>query len=243
MEAKKTRKIMITLMVIVMLIFAAVLFLNNHLDYKQKKEQNLLEINEADFNVGQQQSFLSAKTPVLDKNDFYSGDQEAKLKIFIYEDYADIFSAKLNNALVQARNDFGNNLMFVYRPYNIKHDNISLQAAIAVSCAADQGKGESWREKILNSAATDILSPDGWQEWINELNLNKQDFEDCLTNSSKKERIEGLMAQASTYSVYGSPTIFVGGEMIVGARPYQTFIDSNNDEIEGLKQVIERQLK
>ena len=243
MEAKKTKKIMIALMVIVVLIFAAVLFLNNHLDSKQEDRQGTLEINETTLNGGQQQSFLSSEQPVLSDDDFYSGKAEGTLKIFVYEDYVDVFSAELNNSLKQARNDFTDNLVFIYRPYNINHDNTSLQAAIAVSCAADQGKGEVWREKTLTATAANALSLDNWQAWSDELNLNNEDFKTCLTNQQKKERIEGLMAQASTYSVHGSPTIFVGDDMIVGARPYQTFIDSNGDEIEGLKQVIERQLK
>ncbi|MBN2885031.1 thioredoxin domain-containing protein [Patescibacteria group bacterium] len=243
MEVKKTRKIMIALMVIAVLIFAAVLFLNNHLDSKQDNRQTEQEINETNLNVGKQQSFLSSAAPVLNDDDFYSGDREAKLKIFVYEDYADIFSAELDSTLTQARTDFGDDLVFVYRPYNINHDNISSQTAIAISCAADQGRGEVWREKTLAATADNVLTIDDWQAWSDELDLNDKDFKDCLTNSSKKERIEELMKQASTYSVYGSPAIFVGDEMIVGARPYQTFIDSNGDEIEGLKQVIERQLK
>ena len=243
MEAKKTKKIMIALMVIAVLIFAAVLFLNNHLDAKRKNKQNISEIKETVINEGQQQSFLSSEIPVLNDDDFYSGNKEAKLKIFVYEDYTDVFSAELNKSLNQARNDFGNDLFFIYRPYNINHDNVSLRAAIAVSCAADQGKGQAWRNKTLAATAADILSLDSWQAWSDELNLNNEDFKNCLTNQQKKERIEELMTQASTYSVHGSPTLFVGNDMIVGARPYQTFTDSNGDEIEGLKQVIERQLK
>lgn len=243
MEAKKTKKIMIALMVIVVLIFVAVLFLNDHLDAKQKNRGDKLEINESTLNSGQQQSFLSAKEPVLSEDDFYSGKTGAKLKIFVYEDYTDIFSAELDKSLLRASADFGNNIVFIYRPYNIKHDDMSLRAAVAVSCAADQNKGELWREKMLAAAVANTMSTDNWSVWSDELNLDAEDFQACLTNLEKKERIEGLMTQANTYSVYGSPTIFVGDEMIVGARPYQTFIDSNGDEIEGLKQVIERQLK
>ena len=52
-----------------------------------------------------------------------------------------------------------------------------------------------------------------------------------------------MFLAAANFSVYGAPTVFIGEEMIVGARPYSNFTDSNGDEIEGLKQVIARQLK
>lgn len=243
MEAKKTKKVMMMLMSVAILIFAAVLYLNNHLDSKKQNEHTDLPQDESSLMSGVKQSYLSSNNPVLEEGDFYVGKKEADLKIFVYEDYTDVFSAELNKSLAQAKDDFGDNILFIYRPFNIKHDNTAVNAAIALSCAADQNKGEIWREQYFSELINNNLTIDNFDVWVDELKLNKDDFQVCLTNQSKQERIEKLMSQAASYSVYGAPTLFVDEEMIVGARPYQAFTDSNGDEIEGLKQVIERQLK
>jgi len=234
---------MMMLMTVAVLIFAAVLYLNNHLDSKQKNSQANLPKDELVLIAGAKQSYLSSNGPILSEDDIYVGRKGADLKIFVYEDYTDVFSAELDKSLVQAKEDFGNDVLFVYRPFNIKHDGAAVKAALALGCAYEQNKGDVWRERYFKALVNNNLPIDNFDNWVDGLKLNKDNFQACLINQSKKERIEEIMLQAASYSVYGAPTIFVGDEMIVGARPYQTFTDSNGDKIEGLKQVIERQLK
>jgi protein-disulfide isomerase len=243
MEAKKTKKVMIILMVVAVLIFIAVLFLNNNLE--SRKKNNLANSQKDEFALvsGVKQSYINLNNPALEEDDFYVGRKNAALKIFVYEDYTDIFSAELNQSLNKAKADFANDILFIYRPFNIKNDGATINTALALACAVDQDKGDVWRDKDFKAVGDNILPIDNFDIWLDELKLNKDVFQDCLANQSKKERLEESMLQMDSYSVYGAPTMFVGNEMIVGARPYQTFTDSNGDKIEGLKQVIERQLK
>lgn len=239
MEAKKSRKFIMMLITVAILIFVAVLYLNNHLDSKQKNNQAKIEKDELVLIAGAKQSYISSNKPVLSEDDIYTGKKDADLKIFVYEDYGDIFSAELDKSLIKVREDFGDDVLIIYRPFNIKHDTVSVNNALALNCANEQGKAESWRQYNFKAILNNNISV----EDIDNLKLNKNDFKDCLSDQSRKERVKEIMSQAISYSVYGAPTIFVGDEMIVGARPYLAFTDSNGDEIEGLKQVIERQLK
>lgn len=239
MEAKKTVKIVLILIIAAVAIFSLILFLNNHIESKEQA----VAPKEDDISLsGNPQSYVAANMPVATDDDFISG-KNGSLPVIVYEDYSDIFSADFAASLEQASLDFGNKLQVIYRPFNFGHTDLAANAAIAVRCAVDQGRGELFRNKVFQAVRANKLNGENLVSLAEELGLKIDDFKGCLTNPEKKERMEKLSAQASDFSVYGAPTVFVGEEMIVGARPYNSFTDSNGDEIEGLKQVIERQLK
>ncbi len=242
MEAKKTMKIILTLAALAIIVFLSVIFLNSHIEYKEQNQENL-ETAQPLSDLENHQSYAVANLPVIGAEDWGQKGSDEALAVIVYEDYADIFSADFVASLASAQADFGDRLHVVFRPLNINNSNLSRQAALAVLCAADGGQGEAMRARIFNATKNNQFNPEDLSAWAKELGLVDNDFQACLTNSKKKERIDTISAQAENFSVYGAPTTFVGDEMIVGARPYESFTDSNGDEIEGLKQVIERQLK
>lgn len=242
MEAKKTMKIILTLAALAIIVFLSVIFLNSHIEYKEQNQESPETVPPIS-DLDNHQSYAVANLPVIGTEDWGRQGGDQALAVIVYEDYADIFSADFAASLASAQADFGDRLHVVYRPFNINNSNLSRQAALAVLCAADGGQGEAMRTRIFSATENNQFNPEDLVLWAKELGLADNDFQVCLTNSEKKERIEAISAQAENFSVYGAPTTFVGDEMIVGARPYDGFTDSNGDEIEGLKQVIERQLK
>lgn len=245
METKKAIKNILILVVVVVAIFFLILFLNGHIESKEGARinyENEVNLDEDLLITGGQQSYSAIKQPVINEDDFVSG-QGGALDLIVYEDYTDVFSANFNTSLELAKQNFPNRLRIIYRPFSTANTEASWQAAVALSCAVDSNQGEAFRQKMLAVVVASKFGQEDLITWAEELGLNKEDFQNCLTNSKKKGRIETMMSQAKDFSVYGAPTVFVGDEMLIGARPYETFTDSNGDEIEGLKQVIERQLK
>jgi hypothetical protein len=49
-------------------------------------------------------------------------------------------------------------LKIAYRPFNASHSEASLQAALALSCAADSNQGESFRNKIFTAVSAKQFS-------------------------------------------------------------------------------------
>jgi len=48
---------------------------------------------------------------------------------------------------------------------------------------------------------------------------------------------------AKQFSVYGAPTIFIGNDLIIGARPYEDYLDETGAKIAGLKTLVAEKLK
>lgn len=187
------------------------------------------------------QSYAVSASPVLRDTDKIFGSVDAPLKVFVYEDYTNIFSASLADTLDRIKAEAGDQLAIIIRFY-FKDTPLALKAAAAVDCAGEQGKWVQMRALLFARAKNhQSLTPD-FSDYIKQLDLNGQNFSACLTNTEKSGKIEKSAAEAETYKVQGTPTIFVGDEMIIGARPYDNFVDSNGDSIEGLKAVIDKKL-
>jgi len=243
MEAKKTVKFISILAVAAVVIFSLVIYFNNRIESREKNAPESVAEVKMIPNLENQQSFMAANMPLIEDGDFASTHYDNVLNVIVYEDYADLFSAEFAASLAQAQTDFSGKINIAYRPFNVSNSDLSRQAALAVRCAADVNQGEQFRTKVFASVRENKFSTDSLLVFADELGVNKDEFQTCLTNIEKKEKIEQQIVSADNFSVYGAPTVFVGDEMVVGARPYETFTDSNGDEIEGLKQVIERQLK
>jgi len=218
--------------------------------FKQDEKKPLNQSGADIFPVNQtadakQQSYLVEKGPSLRENDQVIGNREAALKIFVYEDYNDVFSAESAKNINSLINKNGSKLAFVFRPY-VGSESKSVQATFALDCAAKNDKWEAMRMAIFNGLEKAPENVEAGQElfyYADSIGLNKDEFISCLTNAQKSGRIEELQAEINDYKIQGSPTLFINEEIILGARPLKDYVDSNGDTIEGLETVIERLLK
>lgn len=229
MEAKKTMKIIFILAVVAILFFLGILLLNTHIENKTEKANG----NSSD-------NYAAHNTIDISSSDLQEGD--GNVSLVVYEDYSDAFSADFAKTLEQAKADFPGKLKIAYRFYNASNSNASDQLALALLCANEQKLGLNMRQELFKQVGAMNASGDVIQNAIANIDVNQDEFNSCFNNLDKKEEVKDMNMVAGELSVYGAPTAFIGEETIVGAKPYENFTDSNGDEIEGLKQIIERQL-
>jgi len=178
----------------------------------------------------------------IKEGDLIIGSDKADLKIFVYEDYSSHLSATLADTLNQLNQENKGRLAIVARPFILSGSSLSQEAALAYACALEENKGEEMRAKLFTLAKENNFSALAVLEEARNLKINEEKFQACLTNQEKLLKLEEGMIEARANLVLGAPTMFVGDEMILGARPYSDFVDSNGDAIEGLKTVVDRKL-
>jgi len=231
---KKTIKYFLIALVIILLIILLVIFSSG------PQSASLPQTNQLSTEA-QVQSYAPEKVPSWEKDDFIFGSVDAPLKIFVYEDYSNIYSAQLADTLEKIRQEAGDKVAIIVRPYMIGDSVLSQNSALAMICAGEN-KWTKMRALLFSQIKNKQLVSKDFSLEIDQLKLNEKDFQACLTNLEKSERIEQVKKTAQQYGVLGAPTIFIGDEMILGARPYEDYIDSNGDTIEGLKTVVDRKL-
>ncbi len=210
---------------------------------RKQESQVSLEIASSPMAEAKAQSYAAKLAPEAEDEDLTFGSAKAPLLAFVYEDYSSPYSAALADTLERLRQESDGRLGIIIRPFILDTEPLSQPAALSVWCAAEQGKWKEMRAFLFSQAKTEQLQEDSLAIGAGEIGLDQTAFSACLTNSQKSERIEGMVAQAGSYGVLGAPTMFLGQEMILGARPYDDFVDSNGDTIEGLGSLVKRKLE
>jgi len=188
-------------------------------------------------------SFAPTNSPTISADEKIVGSISAPVKILVYEDYSNSFSADAADSIKKLETDFGDKLVIAFRPYAVREKPASIEAAMAVECAASQGKWPEMREAIFKDVRNSSLNTDQIKTDATTIGLDQDKFSKCLTDIEK----QGIMLQVATdakqFSVYGAPTIFVNNELVVGARPYEDYLDESGAKVEGLKSLVARQIK
>lgn len=234
-ELKKSKTILWTITLVVTLALVALII------FKEQKTKVIIE-QESPLS-GRAASFIADIPPVLLGDDYVLGSTKAPIKILVYEDYASQFSADNADNLDRVRAEFGRSVAVIVRPFAVRGNIDSLIAATAVRCAGEQGKWEEMRTKIFGFLREDKTTEQSLIDAAQELKLNQEDFVSCLTDTEKQGIILQETTDAKANSVYGAPTLFINDDIIVGARPYEDYTDSEGKEIEGLKTIVSQYLQ
>lgn len=189
------------------------------------------------------ESFKPASQPTISTDEKVIGSTGAAVKMVVYEDYSNIFSADNSANIKQLEEDFGSKIVVAVRPYATREKPLSLEAAMAVECAAEQDKWSEMRDGIFRAVKSDSLNSDGIIGWAKQINLDEEKFNQCLTDVKKQGIMLQVAVDAQQFSVYGAPTIFINNELIVGARPYEDYVSEDGEKIAGLKSLISQYLK
>jgi protein-disulfide isomerase/uncharacterized protein YneF (UPF0154 family) len=169
------------------------------------------------------------RTEVSPDDDPYLGSDDAKVTIIEFSDYACPYCAKFEiQILPKILEKYGDKIKFVYRDFPLPfHGNKSILAAKAANCAGDQGKYWDMHD-ILFKRQTEWAELDGALEqrlyaYAEELNLNMNEFEACMESEKYDKEIRKDYIDGEKAGVTGTPTVFINGIKIVGARPVEEY--------------------
>jgi len=248
------KKLLATIMVSVILVLVIIFFfmfvikkpvskslINENLSIGSDKNVSMSEIDRAVLAAPS-----SNELPPIGDADNVVGDLSAKVRLIVYENANDIYCAQLNRTLKEIKNVYGADVVFVFRPFIFSGDENSMIAAVAQSCAGEQGKFAEMRDLIIahtESGLSNILDAKGLTDFANSLGLNKNKFASCLTNTKYQTAINAAMEKVKNSMVFGTPTTFINGELVVGARAFEDGSDSNGNKLEGLNNIVARHLQ
>jgi protein-disulfide isomerase len=97
----------------------------------------------------------------------------------------------------------------------------SLPAARAARCAGDQGRFWEYHRNLL-SAPGDMSDPDLARRAA-AVGLDPARFASCLSSGTHDQAIQTAVDAGHELGITGTPTFFVNGRRLVGARPMEDF--------------------
>lgn len=160
------------------------------------------------------------------------GPANAPITIIEFSDYQCPFCRRWHDEVYQSLlNAYPGQIRLVYRhfPLTSIHPD-AFPAAEAVMCAGEQDAYWPFHEKLFSS---DALGTAVYTQYAQELGLDMDTFQSCLTEGRFKEAVQSDLDFAVNLGVRSTPTFFINGLAIVGAQPLNIFQQVIDKELAG----------
>jgi protein-disulfide isomerase len=155
----------------------------------------------------------------LRPDDPAKGNAKAPVTLVLFSDFECPFCGRIEPTLTKVRQEYGDKVRIVWKHQPLPFHQQAIPAAEAAEAAREQGKFWEMHEKIF--ANQQGLSPERYGQLAKELGLDLAKFEAARKSGRGTKRIQEDQAVAQRNGVDGTPTLFVNGEKIVGAVPYE----------------------
>jgi len=162
---------------------------------------------------------LIAATPRADAPSL--GAANARVTVEVWSDFQCPFCAKGADILDGLRKKYGEQVRIVFRHQPLPAHAHARLAAIATMAAHEQGKFWEMHDVLFeNQRALDRESLEGY---ATKLGLDLVRFRKALDGSTWANYVDAEVVEAQRRGIAGTPSFFINGKAIMGARPMEDF--------------------
>lgn len=185
--------------------------------FEEKDSQFILRTQDIGIPVGKY-----VELPKINDNDAVSGsNKDAKVKVIIFSDfqcpYCKLFHTVLRDAMKNYKDS--NDIYFDYKFLPLDTHAQANDAALAASCALEQGKFWEYADKLYSdqvgwSNKNDLAKFKGYAK---NLGLKQDQFNQCLDSKKYQDKINADVDEANNFAISGTPSVFVNNQVQSGA--------------------------
>jgi protein-disulfide isomerase len=149
------------------------------------------------------------------------GAADAPIVMVLFSDYQCPYCKRAETTVDQVLAEYGDKIRLVFRDYPLAFHDRAVPAAIAARCAGAQERYWEYHDNLIKINGN--LSDEDLTKRAQDLQLDMEAFTACYDNSEPEAAVQASIQDASALGVTGTPTFFINGRMLVGAKPYQEF--------------------
>lgn len=161
-----------------------------------------------------------------DSPDPNDNNQEETGDVLVIEEYSEFACPFCGRFAIQTHDrileNYDGRVEFEFKHF-IVHPQSAQKPAEGYECAKDQGKADEYYMAVFENQQD--ISVDGLRRRAEEIGLDVAAFTACLESGEKANIVQEHTAEGRSKGVGGTPTFFIGDEKIVGAQPYDTFVE------------------
>jgi protein-disulfide isomerase len=160
------------------------------------------------------------------------GPANAKVTIVEFSDFQCPFCEMFYSDTYQLiRKQYGDKVRFVYRQFPISSLHpYALGAALASECALEQGKFWEYHDALFSNQSN--LTKEALLKYADQAKVpDTKQFASCLDSQKYLSKIQADLQEGAGYSVQGTPTFFINGNILVGAQPFANFAAAIDSEL------------
>jgi protein-disulfide isomerase len=163
-------------------------------------------------------------------DDAFKGPEGAPVTIIEFSDYQCPYCSRAEATVEAVLKKYGDSVRVVYRDYPLGFHKNAQGAAEAAECAEEQGKFWEMHEAMFANQAK--LATAQLVETAGSLGLEVEPFKECLESGKYSAEVRKDFADGQKYGVTGTPTFFINGIMMVGAKGVDAFSRIIEEELE-----------
>ncbi|MFA5644191.1 MAG: thioredoxin domain-containing protein [Patescibacteria group bacterium] len=151
--------------------------------------------------------------------DPFLGPDDAKVKIFIFSDFACPFCLEQENIIKKVYDNFKEDVRIIWKDYPEWYSlgSFSYQAAKAGRCAQEQGKFWDYNSLLYQSEADFAELKEGlFLNLAEKLKLNIDNFKKCLASDKADQLILQNISEAEDLGIVGVPYIYINDLDVLG---------------------------
>lgn len=158
------------------------------------------------------------------------GPKDAKVTIIEAGCFVCPYTKQAVPVVKQIISHYGDKIRFVYKDFPVSSAHPGAQeAAEASHCAHEQGKYWEYHDLLFeNQGKTGFEELVGFAE---NLDLDTEQFSECLASHKYKSKVDSDFREAFEIGVYGTPTFFINGQVVVGPKTFNEFRQIIDNEL------------
>ena len=149
------------------------------------------------------------------------GPAKAAVTIIEFSEFQCPYCSKVGPTLKQVEAEFKGKVRIAFKHLPLPFHNNAQIAAEAAMAAHEQGKFWEMHDKLF--ANQQALERPALEKYAQELGLNMTKFRATLDSGKYKAHVQRDAAQAASVGATGTPTFFLNGKKLVGAKPFEEF--------------------
>ncbi|HKQ98671.1 MAG TPA: thioredoxin domain-containing protein [Candidatus Polarisedimenticolia bacterium] len=157
------------------------------------------------------------------------GPASAPVTIVEFSDFQCPYCSRAETVVDEVMKKYEGKIRLVYRDYPLSFHPNAETAAMASECADEQGKYWEMHKAMFGNqsklAAADLVETAG------NVGMDKDKFKGCLDSGKFRTEVQKDFQDGQKAGVSGTPTFFINGVMIVGARDVNSFSEIIDREL------------
>ncbi|MBI4700336.1 MAG: thioredoxin domain-containing protein [Deltaproteobacteria bacterium] len=169
------------------------------------------------------------------------GSPAAWVTLVMFQDFQCPFCSRSTATVEKLRGRYGEKLRVVFKNHPLPfHQRAEPAAQLALEVRARQGDAAFWKASERLLGQQNRLEDADLEQVAVELGLDGPLAMQAVRSRKHAARIETDTKLAEAVGAMGTPTFFINGRRLVGARPYEDFSRLVDEEIEHARQLLGR---
>ena len=157
------------------------------------------------------------------------GPKDAPITLVEFSEFQCPFCGRAHKTMKQLEEAYPGKIRFVFKSKILPSHSKAPLAHNAVLAAGDQGKFWEMHDLIFSNQRK--LGEEAYIEYATQLGLDLEKFKADMKSNKYKDLLAVEGSQADKLGVRGTPTFFINGRKVRGAKPFESFKSVIDEEL------------